>query len=110
MRTPGQIARRNADFHTMLRLAMGLSLGVISSAGASPVDGVKAPGPAQMVLDPLVPGETQTGSVCNSGWMRCHAHAYATQTGHIQTYATPQGLGPADLQSAYNIDPNTVSG
>ena len=54
-------------------------------------------------------GDHATGSVCTTGPIRCHAHARITLDGHVQSAAVPQGFGPADLQSAYNI-PTTISG
>src|SRR5262249_35713741 len=59
--------------------------------------------------DPMAPGEIQTGSVCSGSWLRCHAHVHATQSGHVKSYAVPQGWGPADLQSAYNIPAITTT-
>ena len=32
----------------------------------------------------------------------------STASGQIKAYAAPTGLGPTDLQSAYNIDPNMI--
>lgn len=64
---------------------------------------------AQLTLD-RVEGELITGSVCaNTGGRRCFAHAHATADGYVLAGAAPQGLGPADLQSAYQI-PTTIQG
>ncbi|HEY1558004.1 MAG TPA: hypothetical protein VGF94_24410, partial [Kofleriaceae bacterium] len=53
-------------------------------------------------------GDLPTGAVCSGGVVRCFAHVHATATGHLKAYAAPQGFGPADIQSAYNIDPARV--
>jgi subtilase family serine protease len=102
--------RRFGYFRRMTHAVMGLALGLVSSAGADtaqpPV--VDRPHPTTLALDPQSDGDTLTGSVCTTGWMRCHAHAHATVTGHVQAYAAPQGFGPPDLQSAYNIDPTQL--
>src|SRR5690348_8046354 len=104
MRTNSRFARGFAHFHRLTPLAMGLSLGLATSAAADPAQ-IARPQAAEVVLDPQLEGGVPTGTVCNTGWMRCHAHVHATQTGHVKAYAAPQGWGPADLQSAYQIDP-----
>src|ERR1700690_2588183 len=38
-----------------------------------------------------------------SGTMRCHAKTRANPDGTAQQSATPQGFGPSDLRSAYNL-------
>jgi hypothetical protein len=35
---------------------------------------------------------------------RCKAHIRTDSTNHIKPFATPSGLGPADLAAAYNLD------
>jgi subtilase family serine protease len=82
-----------------------VSLGLGSSALASPVHAQAS----EVMLDPVAIGDVQTGTVCGTGWVHCHAHVHATATGHVQVYATPNGWGPADLQSAYNINPNITT-
>jgi hypothetical protein len=37
------------------------------------------------------------------GYMACHAHYLANPDGSVKSFATPQGYGPTDLQSAYKI-------
>ena len=107
MRTFSRFTRRFANFRGMTQAAMGLSLGVASSASANPADSVRVE-PTSVMLDAVGPGQIQTGAVCTTGWLRCHAHVHATASGAIKAYAAPTGLGPADLQSAYQIDPNAI--
>src|SRR5207302_412830 len=42
------------------------------------------------------------------GVMACHAHVRTDANGNVSPLATPQGYGPADLQSAYKL--NTAGG
>src|ERR1700691_1266417 len=44
------------------------------------------------------------------GTMRCHAKTRANPDGTPQTSTTPQGFGPSDLQSAYNLPSRGGSG
>ncbi|HEX3762919.1 MAG TPA: hypothetical protein VHW23_29690 [Kofleriaceae bacterium] len=56
-----------------------------------------------------------TEDVCNGGRIRCHAHirvfgAERRRTASaINPAALPAGFGPADLQSAYGIDPTRLA-
>ena len=117
MSTTSRFARGFSNFRSMAHLAMGLSLGLLPSClGADDataqneqaVTGI-ALQRANLSMDSILPGEQPVGSVCTEGAIRCHAHALATVDGHVQAAAAPQGWGPADLQSAYNI-PTTISG
>jgi len=56
------------------------------------------------------PDAPRTGAVCSRGENQCHAHVQITAAGEIAAAAAPpgDGLGPADLQSAYQIDPATA--
>ena len=59
MRTSSRFARRFANLPRVTQLAMGLSLGVVSSATADPMTRYE---PAMTTLDPVLPGELKTGS------------------------------------------------
>ena len=92
---------------------LGLSLGLTTSAGANPATRVR--------LDPVRPGEIQTGAVCSGGRFRCFAHVPATADGQIDPTALPFGsadgraqvpaidpaaataFGADDLRKAYNV-------
>lgn len=111
MRTNRRFARGSDTFRRLTHLAMGLSLGAFASvAQASPAGAVEGAMPTVMGLDPQLPGEPLTGSVCSGAQWRCHAHVLATADGHIKPFAAPQGYGPADIQSAYKIPATPVSG
>jgi hypothetical protein len=71
----------------------------VSAAQASP----------KLRLDPTRPGRAPTASVC-SGEKRCLAHVRVAPDGTIHNSAVPDGFGPADLQAAYQIDPNAIVG
>jgi subtilase family serine protease len=58
---------------------------------------------------PVVAGARPTASVCSGNKIRCYAHVQTTASGEIRASATREGLSPADLQSAYRIDPNITS-
>ena len=117
MPTNSRFARGFNNFHPVARLAMGLSLGLVASglgaaesvANADPSVNPAGLHRAQLAFDGLVFTDHATGSVCTTGPIRCHAHARITLDGHVQAAAVPQGFGPPDLQSAYNI-PTTISG
>jgi len=88
------------------RMGVGLAaVAVISSvAAASPR--------ARVTMDARAPGAPATAAVCSSGGggaNHCHAHVRVTPAGEIQADAAPpgapDGFGPDELQSAYQIDP-----
>src|SRR5438094_8866299 len=81
------------------KLSWILVCAAVSAAQASP----------RLRLDPTRPGRAQTASVC-SGEKRCLAHIRVTPDGTIHSNAAPDGFGPADLQAAYQIDPNAIVG
>ena len=111
MRTNRRFARGSDNFRRLTHLAMGLSLGAFASvAQAGSAGAVKGSMATLVGLDPQLPGEPLTGSVCSGAQWRCDAHVLATHDGHIRPFATPQGYGPADLQSAYKIPATPVSG
>jgi subtilase family serine protease len=77
------------------------------------IPGVAAASPrARVTMDARAPGAPATAAVCSagSGANHCHAHVRMTPAGEIQASAAPaaapDGYGPADLQSAYQIDPS----
>jgi hypothetical protein len=53
------------------------------------------------------PAQPPTASVCAGSSNRCHAHLRLTEQGDVQALAVPAGFGPADIRSAYGIDPAT---
>jgi hypothetical protein len=54
---------------------------------------------------PGAPGAPPTAAVCGRGAIRCLAHIRITPAGEIDAAAAPDGYGPAELQSAYQVDP-----
>jgi hypothetical protein len=48
-------------------------------------------------------------AVCSGGRWSCTARVRTDPTNHIKPFVTPQGLGPADLASAYKLDPAKTS-
>jgi subtilase family serine protease len=95
------------------RLTLGVFLGLTSSCALD--DGSAA--------DPSVSdgtaaddgGAVSSESVCNGGRIRCHAHIRTFGAEHsrsphaVSPLAVPSGYGPADLQSAYGIDPTKLA-
>ncbi len=76
--------------------ALGLSLGLATSAGANPASATR------VRLDPVRPGELQTGAVCSGGRFRCLAHVPATPAGEVGP-AAATAFGAEDLRKAYNV-------
>ncbi|TMQ02253.1 MAG: hypothetical protein E6J91_52950 [Deltaproteobacteria bacterium] len=75
-----------------------IAAGLARSAEASPR--------ARVDADQVAPGAPSTGSVCSGPGIRCYAHVRTDAAGDIAAdAATPNGYGPAELQSAYQIDP-----
>jgi MYXO-CTERM domain-containing protein len=80
-------------------------------AAAVTIPGVAAASPrARLTLDAQVAGAPASASVCGgSGAHHCHAHVRVTPDGEIIANAGPpggpDGFGPAEIQSAYQIDP-----
>ena len=118
MRTSSQFGRRFAEFARPITPVLGLALGLATSGCvADPGDAVTSETSsdltlrAQLQLDALGEvGQIQTGTVCaDTGGRRCFAHAHATADGYVVSHATPQGLGPTELQSAYKI-PTAIHG
>ncbi len=72
---------------------LGLSLGLTTSVSANPT---------RVRLDPVRPGEIQTGAVCSGGRFRCFAHVPATAAGEIGPAAST-AFGADDLRKAYNV-------
>jgi subtilase family serine protease len=107
MPTNRRFARGFSNLHRLMPAALGLSLGLVTSSAAA--DPVVKSARATLAFDSLDFFHEPTGSVCTNGRYRCHAHAKVNLEGHVQSAAVPQGFGPADLQSAYNI-PTQISG
>ena len=79
-------------------------------AAAVMIPSVLAASPRRLALDAQVAGAPATASVCGgSGAHHCHAHVRVTPDGEIIASAGPpggpDGYGPAEIQSAYQIDP-----
>ena len=47
--------------------------------------------------------------VCSGGVFSCKAHVIVNEQNEIRPFATPSGLGPADLVSAYKLNPAITS-
>jgi MYXO-CTERM domain-containing protein len=86
-----------------LRVAVGVATALLVPHAASA-------SPPRLTPDVRAPGEPATAAVCSSGPIRCHAHVRITPAGEILAQAAPlvapPGLGPAQIQSAYQIDPS----
>ncbi|HET7502998.1 MAG TPA: S53 family peptidase [Kofleriaceae bacterium] len=54
--------------------------------------------------------QEQHSAVCSGGQWACKARVRTDVTNHIKPFATPQGLGPADLKSAYKLDTTKGAG
>src|ERR1044071_6764938 len=48
-------------------------------------------------------------AVCNGGRFACKARVRTDSQNKIKPFATPAGLGPADLAAAYKLDPARTS-
>jgi hypothetical protein len=48
-------------------------------------------------------------AVCSGGQWACKSHVRTDEHNRIKPFATPAGLGPADLASAYKLDPAKTS-
>lgn len=86
------------------RAALGAVAAVLMMSGPAPA------APPRLVPDVRAPGAPATAAVCSRGPIRCFAHVLTTPDGEIAAaaapLATPPGLGPAQIQSAYQIDPS----
>jgi subtilase family serine protease len=88
------------------RLALGLSLGVMSSCALDDVAGQDNPA----APDPDPDNDGASEAVCTTGPYRCLAHVHTERAGRFVPLAAPLGYGPAELQSAYKVDPNAIVG
>jgi hypothetical protein len=100
------------------RLALGVFLGLSPSCA---LDDGSAADPA--IADPAIPdpGAADDGEdissqpVCSGGRVVCHAHVRTFGAERSRSpraaspLAVPAGFGPADLQSAYGIDPDRLA-
>jgi subtilase family serine protease len=50
-----------------------------------------------------------TAAVCGGGQFVCKSHVRVDEHNRIKPFATPSGLGPADLTSAYKLNPAITS-
>ncbi|HET9626149.1 MAG TPA: S53 family peptidase [Kofleriaceae bacterium] len=48
-------------------------------------------------------------NVCTTGRWQCKSHIVVDEHNRARPFATPAGLGPADLASAYKLDPSVTS-
>jgi subtilase family serine protease len=53
--------------------------------------------------------DATTTQVCNGGQFVCKSHLVVSAPGRIRPFATPSGLGPADLVSAYKLNASITS-
>jgi MYXO-CTERM domain-containing protein len=104
MRAAGHLLSDFGILAGISRLALGLSLGVMSSCALDDVAGQDNPS----APDP--DGDGASEAVCTSGPYRCLAHVHNERAGRFVPLAAPIGYGPADLQAAYKIDPNVIVG
>ena len=67
--------------------------------------------PAKDQLDEELDGtiEHPTMQVCGGGNFVCKAHVLLDENNRIRPFTTPAGLGPADLASAYKLNPAIIS-
>src|ERR1041384_2435721 len=108
MRAAGHLLSSFGILAGISRLALGLSLGVMSSCALDDVAGQD--NPAAPDPDPASDEDGASQAVCTSGPYRCLAHVRSERAGRFVPLAAPLGYGPADLQAAYKIDPNVVVG
>ena len=84
---------------------------VVGVVAALMMSSIAAASPrAQLTPDLRAPGAPLTAAVCSTGEIRCLAHIRIAPAGEIDAAATPMGLGPADLQSAYQLGANGGTG
>lgn len=92
----------------MLVRSMLVSRAVVVAA-VLVIPGLAPASPPRLVPDVREAGAPPTAEVCSSGPIRCHARVVTTPTGEVQAeaapLAAPAGLGPAQIQAAYQIDP-----
>jgi hypothetical protein len=118
-RLPMHPSKRFASSFGMLagisRLALGVFLGLSSSCA---LDDGGAADPSISDSDGTAGddgGDVSSERVCNKGRVQCHAHIRtfgverARSPHAVSPAALPAGFGPADLQSAYGIDPNKLA-
>ena len=105
MRTPQRFAAGFGMLAGISRLALGLMMGLVPSCA---LDEGSFSDDAVTSGDLAAPDgeEVASESVCTQGPIRCHAHVRTSKAGlRITSHAAPMGLGPADLQDAYKINP-----
>lgn len=95
----GSFAPQRVATRLALQVAGGFAVACSVLSGAAVAD---TNDPSAVAAD-----DTASAAVCGTGTIRCLAHVRTrASTGRIQSHATtPTGLGPSDLQDAYQIDP-----
>jgi MYXO-CTERM domain-containing protein len=112
MRTSKRFSSSFGMLAGISKLALGVVLGLLPSCALDDGSG----------SDPVASDDTATAdddgsgastAVCTQGRFRCHAHVRTTRFGRrLSSHAAaapPQGFAPADLQSAYKIDPSRLA-
>jgi len=103
MHTPDRFITNFGLLAGISRLSLGVALGLVPSCAIDGATGDPITGEA---ADPDDDDDVASDSVCTTGKFRCHARIRTSTAGlGISAYATPGGYGPAELQSAYGIDP-----
>ena len=81
---------------------IAVSAQVLASCAAAARDDSEA-GDRQVDELATIPQAAHSG-VCRGGQFACRARVRTDETNHILPFVTPQGLGPAELASAYKLD------
>jgi len=97
------------------RLTLGVFLGLSSSCAVD--DGSAADPTANDVTAADDGSDVTSEDVCHGGRIQCHAHIRTFGAERLRSpsavssaaAAAPTGFGPADLQSAYGIDPTKLA-
>ena len=96
---------------TVFRVSLALGLGLVGGCTLSLDDPQQQPVELQQAAPHLFPTATlpalvtETRPVCagTGAGPHCNSHV-ATENGVVKGFAAPNGFGPQDLESAYNID------
>ena len=82
-----------------------LAVGALTLAGCATSDDNEAQQADE--LDGTV--QKPTAAVCGGGRFVCKSHVLVDEHNRIKPFATPSGFGPADLASAYKLNPTITS-
>lgn len=109
MRSPDCFATSSGTLTAISRLSLGAMLGLVPSCAS---DGaVDDPATREdIAAEAENGGDVASESVCTTGTYRCYASIRTRAGQRITSHATPFGFGPAELQSAYDIDPDVIVG